>query len=108
MKLTNIEKETIILFNEVEKKAEIYTFNYKLKKKIKAANEKNPEIFVIKREDENGALTCELPKNRLSIRLLPPINKERYQKQVDRMTQLHKEGRFHPMYNGASDTENTF
>ena len=35
MKLTRIEQETIILFNEGENEAEVYTHNAKLKKKKK-------------------------------------------------------------------------
>lgn len=34
MKLSRLEKETIILFNEAEDCAEVYTFNYKLQKQL--------------------------------------------------------------------------
>ena len=90
MELTSIEKETIVLFNEGEKQAEIYTFNKKLIKKIKAANEKYPEVFKIKREDKNGAITCECPKDRLTIKLNLPISKERSDKQSRLMKERNK------------------
>lgn len=36
MRLTKFEKETIILFNESEDEASIYTYNAGLKKRLKA------------------------------------------------------------------------
>lgn len=96
MKLTNVERETIILFNEGEKIAEIYTFNKKLIRKIKNANKKYPEIFKIKREDENGAITCEFPKDRLSVNLKLPPTKERSERQSNRMKAMHQVGAFKP------------
>ena len=44
MNLTRIEQETIILFNEGENEAEVYTHNAKLKKKLKMAMEKHPDL----------------------------------------------------------------
>ena len=46
MKITKIEKETIILFNEAEEKAIIYTYNTGLKKRL-AASVKNILIYAI-------------------------------------------------------------
>jgi len=60
-----IERETIILFNEAESEAEIYTYNQKLISKLK----KHPEIAKLKRSDDTGAYTFILPKNELSIGL---------------------------------------
>ena len=72
MNLTNIEKETIILFNEGEETAEIYTFNKKLISKIRKKCEQYPDKFRITKDDNSGAVTCELPKKRLSVVLTSP------------------------------------
>ena len=72
MSLTNIEKETIVLFNEGEDTAEIYTFNKKLISKIRKKCEQHPDIFKITKEDNHGGVTCQLPKKRLSVVLTPP------------------------------------
>ena len=46
-----IEKETIILFNEAESEAEIYTYNRKLINRLK----KHPAVAKLKRKDDSGA-----------------------------------------------------
>ena len=72
MNLTNIEKETIVLFNEGEYTAEIYTFNKKLISKIRKKCQQHPDIFKITKEDNHGGVTCQLPKKRLSVVLTSP------------------------------------
>ena len=76
MNLTNIEKETIILFNEGEDTAEIYTFNKKLISKIRKKCQQHPDIFEITKEDNHGGVTCQLPKKRLSVVLTSPPSLE--------------------------------
>lgn len=43
-RLTKIEKETIILFNEGESTASIYTYNAGLKKRLAAFSKKYPDL----------------------------------------------------------------
>ncbi len=43
-RLTKIEKETIILFNEGESTASIYTYNVGLKKRLAAFSKKYPDL----------------------------------------------------------------
>ena len=43
-RLTKIEKETIVLFNEGEDKANIYTHNAGLKKRLAAFTKKYPDL----------------------------------------------------------------
>ncbi len=91
MNLTKLEKETIILSNEKETVAEIYTFNKKLIRKIRKANATHPELFKIKREDKNGAIICEMPKDRLGIRLILPQSEDVLERQKHRMKKLNEE-----------------
>lgn len=76
MGLTNIERETIILFNEEEDTAEIYTHNKKLKNRIRKMCQLRPDLFKANKEDKNGAVTCVLPKKRLSLVLTSPPTPE--------------------------------
>ena len=76
MKLTKIERETIILFNEEENTAEIYTYNQKLRRRIYHMSQRYPDMYIIEKEDENGAISCRLPKKRLSVVLTSPPTPE--------------------------------
>lgn len=76
-----IERETIILFNEAESDAEIYTYNQKLISKLK----KHPEIAKLKRSDDTGAYTFILPKNELSIGLKKHFSGEALEKRQKNM-----------------------
>ena len=44
MKLTKVEKETIILFNEADKEAHIQTYNAGLRKRLEAFSKKHPDL----------------------------------------------------------------
>lgn len=60
--LSAIEKETIILFNESEKEAEIFTYNKSMIKKFdKYAQERPDEVKVVKIYDD-GAKKYIVPK----------------------------------------------
>lgn len=67
-----IEKETIILFNEAESEAEIYTYNQKLINRLK----KHPAIAKLKRKDDTGAYTFIVPKKQMTISIREPISEE--------------------------------
>lgn len=86
MKLSNYEKETIILFNEAEKTASVYTHNAALQEQLAALCGSHP--VQVRRTDDNGhgGLTFELPKKWLKI--TPPRELSPAQREVlDRMNQ---------------------
>ena len=78
-KLTKYEKETIILFNEGEDTASIYTFNASLKRRLADFSRKYPLLCRLERSTPEGSVTYVLDKSRLSIRLVPPYSEERKQ-----------------------------
>jgi hypothetical protein len=87
MKLTKVEKETIILFNEQEDTAEIYTHHVKLKNRLNAFAEKYPELVTKK------GFTFTVPKKLLTITLRAPANSafaEKRRKQCQMMNQQKK------------------
>ena len=80
MKLKKCEKETIILFNEAEDSASIYTFNAGLRKRLAAFAKKYPSLCRLEQAFDQGGVTYVVDKARLSIRLQPPYSEERRQK----------------------------
>lgn len=79
-RLTKIEKETIILFNEEESTASIYTYNAGLRKRLATFSKKQPDLCRLERTYDQGGVSYVLDKSRLSIRFLPPYSEERRQK----------------------------
>ena len=77
MKLTKYEKETIILYNEAEDTAIIYTHNADLKRRLAQYAKKYPELCRTDKETRQGSVSYVIDKSRLSIRLLPPYSEER-------------------------------
>lgn len=77
MRITKHERETIILFNERDELAEIYTYNVKLKNRLERYAAKHPEIALLERRDEHDAVTYKLPKKRLTVMLTEPFSEER-------------------------------
>ena len=67
MSLTKIEQETIILFNEGEADAEVYTHNAKLKKKLETAAKKNPTLYRLKDKNAHGGVSYTFPKKYLTV-----------------------------------------
>ena len=79
MKLSNYEKETIILWNEAEKTASIYTHNAALQEQLAALCESHPEQVRRTEDNGHGGLTFELPKKWLKVtppRVLSPAQRE--------------------------------
>ena len=66
-RLTKIEKETIVLFNEGEDKANIYTHNAGLKKRLAAFAKKYPDLCRLEKSNVQGGVSYELAKSRLSV-----------------------------------------
>lgn len=90
MPLSMVERETIILFNEGEKTAEVFTNNDKLRKKLEQAASRHPEIYHLKSTDQYGGVTYIFPKKRLDIRFREPISEERHKRLSNHMKHLNE------------------
>jgi hypothetical protein len=75
--VSNIERETIILFNEAEDTVSVYTFNPTLKRKLGDFSEKYPALCKKTAEDSLGSVTYTVAKDRLSISLRAPLSEEK-------------------------------
>ena len=92
MKLSRIEQETIINFNEAESTASVYTHNAALKERLLVLCQSYPEQVRQTADNRRGGLTFELPKKWLKVtpsRVLSPAQRE----VVDRMNANKRKGR---------------
>lgn len=84
MNLTKLEKETILLFNEQEDEAELYTYSKKLTRKLSLAAERNPQLYKLISTDSDGGVCYRFSKKPLSVRFLEPISQEERQIRSER------------------------
>ena len=77
--LTKREKTTAIHFDEYGSMIEVQTHNPNLKKRLSAFAEKYPVCCRQIDDDEQGGLTFEIEKGRLSFRLTAPYSEKRKQ-----------------------------
>ena len=77
MRLTKFEKETIILFNESEDEASIYTYNAGLKNRLKKFSRQYPQLCHLKEKNKYGGVEYLIDKSRLSIHFQSPYSEER-------------------------------
>lgn len=68
MRLEKSEKETIIRFDEATSQAEVYTYDYALKLKLKTMSDRCPDVVEFGGEDSGGAVFY-LPKKYVKISL---------------------------------------
>ena len=57
MKQNRYEEESIILYNNAEQTASVYTHDPKLKEKLKRLSEKYPDRIIYITDNENGGVT---------------------------------------------------
>ena len=77
--LTKKEKTTAIYFDEYGSMIEVQTHNTDLKKRLIVFSKEYPECCRQTDDDEQGGLTFEIEKGRLSFRLTAPYSEERKQ-----------------------------
>lgn len=71
------ERETIIVFNEADNEASIFTFNTDLKKRLSEYARRFPQLAHPERPFPDGAVEYLIDKRRLSIRFTAPYSEER-------------------------------
>ena len=75
--LTKKQKTTVIYFDEHSRMIEVQTHNTDLKKRLMTFAAKYPQCCRQTDDDEQGGLTFEIEKERLSFRLTAPYSEER-------------------------------
>lgn len=76
-RLTKYEKETIILTNEEDGFWNVFTYNKGLQRRLMSFTEQYPENCRFKSRNNEGGMTFEIDKGRLSVRLTSPYSEER-------------------------------
>ena len=89
--LTKKQKTTVIYFDEYGGMIEVQTHNTDLKKRLLAFAAKYPQCCRQTDDDEQGELTFEIEKGRLSFRLTAPYSKERKQAASDYAKAIYKQ-----------------
>ena len=97
MKLSKYEEETVVLYNEAESTASVYTHDSKLKEKLKRLSEKYPDKIVFNTENSSGGVTYTVPKKCVLIR--EPYSDERRKAASERA----KTAGYHPPKRGKVD-----
>jgi len=69
IKLSRIERETVILYNEAEATAEIETCSKGMKRRLEAIQKKHPDCITLVRHDDY-ADTYTFPKS--WVKIIPP------------------------------------
>ncbi len=88
MKLSNYEKETIIVYNEAEDFARIDTCNKSLRRKLAEFAQKSPSV-VQEREDEISS-TYKLPKKWVKVHMPRVLSEKKRQELKQRaLENLH-------------------
>ena len=77
--LTKKQKTTVIYFDEHSRMIEVQTHNTNLKKRLTVFAKEYPQCCRQIDDDEQGGLTFEIEKSRLSFRLTAPYSEERKQ-----------------------------
>ena len=76
MKLSNLEKETIILWNEAEREAEVYTYNAALQQQLRDLCGQYPEQVHLTKEGPHGSITVQKWLRVVPPRVLSPAQRE--------------------------------
>ena len=79
MSISRIEQETVILFNEAEANASVYTYNGTLKRKLSGLCSTRPEEARQTKDDGRGGLTFEVPKRWVKVNAGPVYTEEQRQ-----------------------------
>lgn len=102
-KLSLLEQETIILYNQGEKDAEIYTHDPKLIKKLK----EHPEVANLKTSNEFGGYTFTVSKKELVVKLKQHYTGERRENVLKHIKKVNEQNRSRFMKNKDVGKDNT-
>jgi hypothetical protein len=87
--LTKAEQETILLTSEADNTVSVYTFNRKLKERLKAYSQRFPNLCRLIEHQGNGSVTYEVDKSRVSIHLLAPTTEKQQRANRGNLCAVH-------------------
>ena len=84
MPVSKIEQETVILFNEAEAAASVYTYNGALKRKLTGLCATRPTEARQTKDDGRGGLTFEVPKRWIKVNARRILTAEQKEERAER------------------------
>ena len=84
MSISRIEQETVILFNEADASASVYTYNGALKRKLTGLCHTRPTEARLTKDDERGGLTFEVPKRWIKVNASRILTAEQKEERAER------------------------
>ncbi len=90
MGLTNIEKETIICFNEAGKATEVFTYRPSLIRQLDGLTEERPTEAMRVKANTEGGVTYTMPKTWVKIRPKRILTEEQKEKARLQAQHLHQ------------------
>lgn len=84
MPVSKIEQETVILFNEAEAAASVYTYNGALKRKLTGLCATRPTEARQTKDDGRGGLTFEVPKRWIKVNASRILTVEQKEERAER------------------------
>ena len=108
--LTKREKTTAIYFDEYGSMIEVQTHNTDLKKRLTAFAVKYPECCRQTDDDEQGGLTFEIEKGRLSFRLTAPYIRPAQEKAAEQQLEdaMHEKPSLIMLLSAKQETSHLF
>lgn len=84
MSISRVEQETVILFNEAETIASVYTYNGALKRKLCGLCETRPHEARQTKDDGLGGPTFEIPKRWVKVNASRILTEEQKEERAER------------------------
>lgn len=91
MKLTNLEKETVIVFNEADPTAEVFTYNGRMLRELAKLAGDRPDDVEHVSDNGNGASTYRVPKKWVKIRAKRILSEEERVQRANTMRRIKSE-----------------
>lgn len=92
MYLSNQERETIILFNEAEPDAQVYTCNGRIRRKLEELAEKGIEgVSFVKADDYS--VTYTVPKKLVKISVPRQVSKEQREQLLQNLNSVNQKNK---------------
>lgn len=92
MKLINVERETVILFNEAEPTASVYTCNGRIRRRLEELAEKGVEGINFVRSDDYS-VTYTVPKKLIKISAPRQVSKEQHEQLLHNLNGVNQKNK---------------
>ena len=89
IQLTKLEKETIIVFNEAEQEAEVFTYNGRMLRELAKLAGDRPDDVEHVSDNGNGASTYRVPKKWVKIRASRILSERERAARIETMRKIN-------------------